>query len=582
MKITKTALLLISTLSIAACTTKPGEKTVATADQRLVHIADDLVAQSEVKFVTSSLLRGVPGSNHRMFDNSSAARVAWRTTVDKWDSLLEEINPEELSQNNVGLYSLLRQQLSTETSVRVCDGLNELSHRSGSWHRTFLKILKRLPLKTAKDKENMFVRHSKLPVFVDNEIEKLSTYLSEGKTSPRFIVENVIEQLESYTKHPASQSAFVKTIRKVDDIEFLEKWEDMVESVIIPSFKKYQNFLTDVYLPKARKSISLSKAPGGDQCYLAKIAQNTTLNITPEEIDVLGSAFEKEMLEKFSNLSLKHFNTTDRKEYRKLQKGPKYKFSSREEMEEYAREYLDKSKVLAKKVFTKIPEGEIIVERMPKETEKHQANGSYVRGDPLQNKPAKFMLNTYKAKKKTKSSLGRLVLHEAIPGHHMLALTTMSNENLHPAAHMMRLRVFSEGWSIYGEILASEEGLFLSELDELAFYSSKTYSYFRTKVEMNIHLKGWDLETAIARMMEEGYSRENAEIVVGRLVVYPGGTMPYLVGSLEIRRLREYAKQKLGEGFDIKDFHDLVLSGGSLPLNALKSKVEHWVDGGAR
>jgi uncharacterized protein (DUF885 family) len=188
------------------------------------------------------------------------------------------------------------------------------------------------------------------------------------------------------------------------------------------------------------------------------------------------------------------------------------------------------------------------------------------------------MINAYKATEQSRAGLESTAFHEAYPGHHLQVAMALEQENLHPISRYFFLSGFGEGWALYAERLSDEMGLFSSDLDRLGLLSNESLRAARLVVDSGMHAFGWTRQRAIDYLLAhttETPDRAAAEI--DRYIAVPGRATAYMIGNLEIRRLRNEAKQKLGDKFDIREFHDVVLEDGTMPLWVLRAKVERWV-----
>jgi uncharacterized protein (DUF885 family) len=188
------------------------------------------------------------------------------------------------------------------------------------------------------------------------------------------------------------------------------------------------------------------------------------------------------------------------------------------------------------------------------------------------------LINAYKANEQSRAGLESTAFHEAYPGHHLQVAIALERENLHPISRYFFLSGFGEGWALYAERLSDEMQLFSSDLDRLGLLSNEGLRAARLVVDSGMHALGWTRQQAIDYLL--AHTTENpdgAAAEIDRYIATPGQATSYMIGNLEIRRLREMATKQLGSRFDIKEFHDVILEDGSLPLWVLREKVERWV-----
>jgi uncharacterized protein (DUF885 family) len=191
------------------------------------------------------------------------------------------------------------------------------------------------------------------------------------------------------------------------------------------------------------------------------------------------------------------------------------------------------------------------------------------------------MINTYQPEKQSRAILEATAFHEAYPGHHTQFTLAQERTDLHPVSRYFFLSGFGEGWALYTERLADEMGLYSSDLDRLGMLSNEAWRAARLVVDSGMHGKGWSREQAIDYMNSHTSNPEALNIAeVDRYIAVPGQATSYLLGALEIRRLRELAEAELGSDFDIRRFHDQVLQDGAIPLTQLEGKIMRWIEAG--
>jgi uncharacterized protein (DUF885 family) len=191
--------------------------------------------------------------------------------------------------------------------------------------------------------------------------------------------------------------------------------------------------------------------------------------------------------------------------------------------------------------------------------------------------PGKYMVNAYDATSQSRAGLESTAFHEAYPGHHMQLALALEKDGLHPISRYFFLSGFGEGWALYTERLADEMGLFSGDIDRLGLYSNEALRAARLVVDSGMHVLGWSRQQAIDYLLAnttETPDRATAEI--DRYIAVPGQATAYMIGNLEIRKLRTEAEAALGAKFDVKAFHDALLEDGSMPLWALREKIERW------
>jgi uncharacterized protein (DUF885 family) len=272
------------------------------------------------------------------------------------------------------------------------------------------------------------------------------------------------------------------------------------------------------------------------------------------------------------------FNTSDPIALLKLVRSdPKYRFKSRDELIKYAEAAVERARQALPKAFGRIPKEPVIVEPYPAYLEKSAPGGQSV-PPSADGKPGKYLINAYKANEQSRAGLESTAFHETYPGHHLQGALALERKELHPVSRYFFLSGFGEGWALYSERLADEMGLFSSDVDRLGLLANEGLRAARLVVDSGMHALGWTRQQAIDYVLAHTTeSPSHAAAEVDRYIAVPAQATAYMIGNLEIRKLRTEAEQALGPKFDLREFHDLVLADGTLPLWVLREKVSRWI-----
>jgi uncharacterized protein (DUF885 family) len=189
------------------------------------------------------------------------------------------------------------------------------------------------------------------------------------------------------------------------------------------------------------------------------------------------------------------------------------------------------------------------------------------------------MINAYNATGQSKAGLESTAFHEAYPGHHMQVAVALERKELHPISRYFFVSGFGEGWALYTERLSDEMGLFTGDIDRIGLLSNEALRAARLVVDSGMHALGWSRQQAIDYLLAHTTeTKGHGTSEIDRYIATPGQATAYMIGNLEIRKLRDEAQQRLGGKFDIRDFHDLVIADGTVPLWVLREKVERWIE----
>jgi uncharacterized protein (DUF885 family) len=260
-----------------------------------------------------------------------------------------------------------------------------------------------------------------------------------------------------------------------------------------------------------------------------------------------------------------------------LRTNPEYTFASEEEMLEHVRAAVARGKAAVHEWFSYVPDAEMIVVPYPA-FEKNSGGGFYSAGAADGSRPGTYKVGTFNPTSISKAGQESTAFHEGYPGHHLQTSIALTNESLHPILRYMYVSGSSEGWALYTETLADEMGLYSSPVTRLGMLSDEALRAARLVVDSGIHIMGWTRQQAIDYVLENtALGVDGVSYEIDRYAAVPGQATSYLLGSLEIQRLRANAEQLLGERFDIRKFHDRILANGGVTLPMLAASIDVWI-----
>ncbi len=544
-------------------------------------IADDYMARAVEANPELVTYMGLPGRSHGgLTDNSPEAIAAGERREDAWAARLARVDSAAVGSGPERLtYGFLREALASARQGRVCRGeLWSVSQLNG-WQTQYPFLASIQPVGTPELRAQALERFRRLPRFIDNETARLRTGLAQGYSSPKLNVRRVIEQLDGLLATAPSASPFFAAAQRDSTPEFRRAWEAMIAGEINPAIRRHRDFLRDEYLPAAREAIAVSALPRGAECYRARVRSFTTLELDPRQVHQTGleqiARIDAEML----TIARRSFATSDvpallaafRTERR-------YGFTTRQEIIDFTTRAMDRARREMPKWFGRMPRAEVVVEPYKEFEEASAPLGSYDSPAEDGSRPGIYHINTYEPEKQTRVGAESTAFHEAIPGHHLQLAIAQERKDAHPLTRFLGNSGFSEGWGLYSERLADEMGLFSSDLDRMGLLSNEALRAARLVVDPGMHVLGWTRQQAIDYMLAHtAETRGSVEDEVDRYIVWPGQATAYMIGSLEIMRLRQTAQRELGPRFDIRVFHDKVLEDGTVTLPMLREKIERWV-----
>ena len=569
--------LIILALATAACSRTTEPAATEASDGRVRELADAYVAGFFEQFPEQATYYSLKDKPHdRLSDVSPEAQKKWEAQEDRWLADVKAIDPATIrAQSLRSTYEILREQLESSVEQRVCRlELWNVSQMQG-WHVSLGYLVTIQPTGTDQARKEALARWSSLPRYLDQQTANLREGIGLGHTAPKHIVRIVAGQVRQLASAPVADSPFFAPAAGDKDRGFQAAFRTVVEEQIVPAARKYADFLEQEYLPAARDAIAVTTNAGGAPCYAASIRAWSTLPKTAQEVHDIGLREVARIDAEMKAIAERSFKTSDVPALlQRLRTDRQYTFRSREELINYSKAALERGRAAAPQWFGILPKADVRIEPYPAYREKSGAPGEYNSPAEDGSRPGLFYINASQPEKTTRADNESTAFHETIPGHHLQIAIAIERKDNHPLARYIGNSGYSEGWGLYAEELADEMKLFTGDLDRLGMLSSQNWRAARLVVDTGLHALGWTRQQAIDYMLAHTpQSVESATSEVDRYIIMPGQATAYMLGKLEIVAARQDAQKKLGEKFDIKQFHDRVLDDGAVPLTYLRSKL---------
>jgi uncharacterized protein (DUF885 family) len=565
----------------AACTerTSPPAVNPDDAARRVTALADAYVKEFFDAFPQYALASGAEDPHpDRLGDHSLPVLERWQRREDELLASLKQIDaPAVAGRPEAVTYKFLQHQLEAAQGFRVCRfELWNVSPTFSGWQGELPIIAGQQPTATADEQQQALARFSQVPKYLDDEIANLREGLRLKYSAPRHNVTVVIEQMEAMLAAPVSESPFVQMAREAGT--FRSSLEALEKTQIRPAIGRYRDFLRTTYLSAARDAIGVDANPDGAGCYRASVKYFATVDMSPQQIHDVGLAQMEKIQTEMREIGRRSFNQPDPVKLLALVRSdPKYRFKSRQELIAAAEAAVARGREAMPRYITRIPKAPVIVEPYPAFLEKSAPGGQAV-PPTADGKPGKYLINAYNASAQSRAGLESTAFHETYPGHHVQGAIALERPDLHPISRYFFLSGFGEGWALYAERLSDELGLFSSDIDRLGLLSNEALRAARLVVDSGMHALGWERQRAIDYLTANTTeTKDRATAEIDRYIAVPAQATAYMIGNLEIRRLRGEAERALGARFDLREFHDLVLADGAVPLWVLGEAVQAWI-----
>jgi uncharacterized protein (DUF885 family) len=450
-----------------------------------------------------------------------------------------------------------------------------------------------LRFENVKDYQDWISRLRAFPVLMDQTIALMRQGIQERMVHPKIIMQRLPAQIDRQIVADAAKSGFYKPfehfskeIPAADQQRLRAEAQQAIQQQVVPAFRKFKQFFVSEYLPACYDQVGAWQLPHGDELYAHFVREYTTTEVTPEQVHQTGLR-EVERIRKAMQGIMEQTGFKGSREdfFKFLRTDPQFFYKTPEEL-------FDAYKIMAKtidpnlvKLFRTLPRQPYGVEAIPAIAAPDTTTAYYRAGAPDGSRAGTYFVNLYKPETRPKWEMLALTLHESVPGHHLQLARGQEMGDMPMFRRVGGYTAFVEGWGLYAESLGDDMGLYT---DPYAKFGQLTYEMWRAVrlvVDTGIHAKHWTREQAIRYFMENAPKQElDVTNEIDRYIAWPGQALAYKTGELKIKELRARARQQLGDKFDIKEFHDVVLGSGALPLDLLERNVNDWIaeKGGTR
>ncbi len=542
---------------------------------------------------------GFPGQDDRWTDDSPTGIAARRRHLEETAVALRRIDPNRLSppeQLNHRLYD----RLVTLAEVGLGYGDDALPFHFG-WahnlrmplsqmdgiHLTAGQLLPIQPREHAREVAAIVARLRALPVALDQNLTLLREGVRQGYVPPRVAIAGLPAQVEGLAPEDPRASALLdafkelpRSIPEADRVRLTEEARAAYRADVRPAVLRLHRYLVDEYLPAARSTIAFSDLPGGRPMYDHHVRWTTTLDLSAEQIHEIGLAEVRRIQEEMGALLRATGFSGDLPEfYRFLRSDAQFRYPTPAEMIESVRALAKRIDPELPRRFGRLPRLPYGVQAVPDYAAPSSPGAYYMSGSPETGRPGIYFANTYDLSARPRWRMEALTLHEAVPGHHLQIALAEELEDVPDFRKHSGETAFVEGWGLYAESLGEELGLYKDPYSKFGSLDFEMWRSIRLVVDTGMHALGWSRDRAIAFFREHtGMSDLDIQVEVDRYIVVPGQALAYKIGQLKFRELRTYAERALGDRFDVRAFHDVVLGEGGLPLGEVEARVRGWVE----
>ena len=497
--------------------------------------------------------------------------------------VLDSINSDNLSEENQLNYRLLKLDYEVSLEGRKYPSFYmRLNQRGGV--QDYYDYGNRLNFTTESDYLNWFERVKGYTQNVKNSLINNREGLSKGYTQPRLVTEGVVSQIESLLDAEIDSHPYLRVFLGSDEVLGKDDAQELISEVktyileeLNPAYQELATFLRDEYLPQSRAGIGIKEVPNGREWYEYLARYHTTTDLTPDEIHEIGlqevARIRSEMEDVMESVA---WEGDFRSFLEFLRTDPQFYYETGEELLDAYRAMSKKIDAYMPTLFNKLPRAPYGVIPIPMESAPFTTTAYY--NAPSAGRPGYFYANLYKPETRPKYEIPVLTVHEAVPGHHHQISLAQELENVPHFRNYLSFTAFVEGWGLYSEQLGESMGLYEDPYDKIGQLTYDMWRAIRLVVDTGMHYKDWTRDDAINLFLENtAKTQQDIENEVDRYIAWPGQALAYKIGQLKIMELRDKAKAELGDNFDIRDYHDFILSFGSIPLSIMEEKVDEFI-----
>lgn len=556
----------------------------------LVNVDLDLLARDYWDYAlrtspTEALLMGDHRFDDKMERLSRQAEDEQISRFAQFAAAAEAIPTTDLSEDEVVTRGVLVEEARGRVDELRCRPAEYDVSPSWGLHVTLPQLAGQIPLTEPEHANALVVKWSRLGATFEDMIHRLRQGLAKDRTPPRTSVEKTIAQIDQYLASDLTEDPFVDVPPPpAFTDEQVAQWRDrlagQVRDVIRPAYERYRHELVSEVLPKARPEdqTGVRWLADGEEVYGAAIRRHTSLDLTPLEIHRMGLEEIARLEEEYRELGGAVLGTSKLQDiYERLRNDPDLRFEDGQQIVEAAQSAMNRARAAIPDWFGRLPRADCVMMEVPTAGAQDAPIAFYLPPAADGSRPGTYFVNTTEPTTRTRYESEALAFHESIPGHHLQIAIAQELEGIPDFRKHALVTVYVEGWGLYTERLADEMGLYSGPMQRLGMLSFDSWRAGRLVVDTGIHALGWSRQEAIDYLVHNTpQALNNIENEVERYIGLPGQALAYMIGRLEIMKLRDEARRTLGSRFKIKAFHDAVLGAGPVPLGLLRHIVDNW------
>lgn len=536
-------------------------------------LADDLLDTLASEVPLMATLDNIPGHDHELRDVSEAGDARLReVAVRVGEQAARSTDPDRVTLGVITHHveALLARLDSRKIEVTLADPMEAEGAGVLSW-------LPQLTPSGGKAEEDYLARLAAIPEFFAALADRYRAGIEAGRTPVDRMVHNAIAHVDRFLATEPN-ALLVQPLTG----DRAERRERLFTEQVRPALVAYREMLARDIAGRGRpeERPGLCWLEGGKESYARLVRMHTTTGLSPEELHRTGLEIGRALDEEYRRLGTAAFGEADPTAVRdRLRTDPSLRWRDADQMLTTATEAVARATAAAPGWFRRTPSAECVVRAVP-ETEGPVASPAYYLTPAADgSRPGVYFTNTYRVTERFRFIAESVAFHEAVPGHHFQACLAHELADVPRLRTRVPLSAYDEGWALYTERLADEMGLYSDDVMRLGMVAEDSVRAARLVVDTGLHALGWTRQQCVDYLSEHCVlSDVEVQSETDRYIECPGQALSYMTGRLEIQRLRALAEERLGEAFDIRDFHDVVLRHGQVPLPVLGDIVREWIE----
>ncbi len=490
-------------------------------------------------------------------------------------------------EDKVNLALMLEQLGVSVDGARFRQWEMPVDQMDASPHLAYASLPQDTPFADTADYENYIKRLRALPNVLDQTTANMRLGMRDRLMPPRYLLEVAATQALEIAGKAPEQSLFTEPLKRFpsgvapnDRTRLAEELTRVVATLVLPAYAKFGRFVKEEYAPKGRAEFGIWALKDGAARYRQNIRERTSRDASPDELHALGLQQVAEIETRMLELAKKQGFADVPSFNRHIRESKQFYGVSGAQVLGLYQKYADQMYAKLPLYFSRLPKNKLVVTPMEDFRAANAVPADYSAGAGDGSRPGRINVNQYDPTHRLLLNAEAIAYHEGVPGHHLQISMAQETQSLPAFRRYADYTSFVEGWALYSETLAHEMGFYQDPYSEYGRLQNLMWRSIRLVVDTGVHSKHWTRQQMIDFFHQHtAMDDQNIVTEVDRYIAWPGQALSYKLGEMTILRMRAKAKEKLGDRFDIRAFHEAVLDGGALPLSVLEQKLNDWLAG---